>query len=453
MQSLKQSLTFFVLFFGILAAVSLAPAKSHAACHCIGSPSSVEAIKDNTSKNGAVCTCLKDNLIGSISSFPWKLPGLTGTIPGASQPKSLVDYFENVYWPRMVAMQQKLGQEQAQTNAANTHTSVQSIDGNNFVNYSQDLSRNRAEVAVNTAGLTDVVCPVATMAGALNALDPIVNLRTYMAIKEATEEMDGSARFPMSANGLVNFYNKMIEQRNSLGLCNPEGNNNVDSQWCTSGKPNIRNADINAMSTDVALSSNETDTENPNSRKFANLYLSNLFGFAFTPLRMDQVQGGKANAVDEILYDRVRFASQVMTFRKPFQKNIESRQAVQGLDANIQKAYEENLKMIGVTPGAEVEKLFKTPDGGWSKLAMEKLFFRDGNVDPSEFSRLASQAALNQTNIMTYQTIKVMHTVAMLYDIREELKETNRLLGALGSMMAVDRHRAIEAKIQGVTAN
>ncbi|NBX66750.1 MAG: hypothetical protein EBQ96_07130 [Proteobacteria bacterium] len=443
------------ILFGVilLAGLGLASLPASAACVCVGAVTQLIGSGQNGS---SVCDCVANKIVGKTTTFPWKLPGITGTIPGASQLTSLVDYFENVFWPRWIAMEQKMKQGEAQNLAATTHTDIQLLDAQQFGNFTRERDKATAEVVVGNLGRTDVACPEATMLSPLSGARVVARIEAHNLLNTAIETRDGSSKNPDAANGLVNFYNKMIDKRNELELCNPEGNNGMDAEWCKNSKPAIRNADVNpsVIEASAMLGNNK---EEKNFHEYAVRLKDNLFAFIFTPLRKDQVSGTVSNQVKEVLFDRLKFNTQVSNLELPFALDITDRRPLPGVDAAIKKAYEEQLKLVGIDPAnaqsAAAPLYMDMQSKDLSKLSMEEIYFRQKNLDPSEIGRVAGASALNLQNIATYQTFKIMNSLVLLFDIRQELRMTNKLLGTIGSLLAADRHQAIEAKIQSVSTN
>lgn len=445
---LKASL--YSVLFGVilLAGLASAPKPASAACVCVGA---VTQLIGPTPKYGpSVCDCLANTIFGKTSTFPRKFE--EGNLQFSGQLKSLVDYFENVFWPRWIGMEQKIMQGTLQTNAANTHTDIQLLDVQAQHAFMMKRDEKKADHVVQTMGRTDVACPEATLSSPLSGARIISDLDAYRITSEFTERQDSSSKFPDLANGIVNFYNKMIDERNRLGLCNPEGNNGMDAEWCTSSKPKIRNADVNPALARLTRTYG-SNQEEPTYIEYAKRMRNNLFDFIFTPLRKEQLTGGKANQINEVLFDRIKFTAQLANLQLPFAEDVANRTPVPGIDDAIKKAYAESLKLMGAEPNGDVAKLYQDQNGQMSLMAMEEIYFRNRNLDPSEITRVTGNSALNLENIELYTAFKVMNSLVLLYDIRQELRQSNKLLGTIGSLLAADRHQSIEAKIQSVSSN
>jgi hypothetical protein len=314
------------------------------------------------------------------------------------------------------------------------------------INHWRDIRKNNAETAQDAFGRVDVVCEHATQWGPLIAGDIVTRINTGAALQEALKKMGGSSEFPQYANGLVHYYKEVMTERNNAGLCDPTDDNGAMAALCTNANPKITNADLNPETISDVISS---DKNNPNFVEYKTMRIDNLFPIVFTPLSKTQLTEPVANQIYEVKANQQSYKAQVSVFRRSAESDKQTTMPISGIDEATINAYKALFKELGLD--GEIEKLLLS-EGKLSKASMERVVYKYANISPKALSRLAGQS-LSLGNLLSFSAIKQMESVAMLYDLREEQRETNRLLGAIGSIMLSNRHEEIEGKIRAAVSS
>lgn len=451
-----------VLFIAVVSSgVFLRPAPAAAACCNIGVVETavnkvreaVDAARDAIVK--ALVNAGGEQFLYRVSWYngPDNLISGSSAIEGANA-SSLVHYFETVYWPRFIAVAKSMKAQDAETAAVDMTNQTSIADAQNQIQYMQQMRMNNVQGAMESAGRVDVLCDGTTQMGVMSGMHTIVRMLIYSLHAQDIDEMEGDSAYQDSANGIVAYNRKQVQKRAELGVCNPRGNNGANAVWCTNANADIENADINPQ-TLFTGSLMSDDPKDRNYSGYVKMYIKNLFPVAFTPLRKDQMKGTLSNQVAELLADRHTYAAQVSTLKRPFFEAEASAKGIEKIDQETIASYKSILEDVGLInkddPNDTLGKLFVSDDK-MSKQGAEELLFRTSNLNPKALNRMAGLSVMNIGNALSFSIIKQMETVAMLYDLREEQRETNRLLGTIGSLLAKEAHDRLEGKIRAVAA-
>jgi hypothetical protein len=328
-------------------------------------------------------------------------------------------------------------------------------EAQNMSDYTQDIRAQSAQVAQDSAGVVDVLCGGASKASSLPAARIIDETETQYEIQVQLTKMGGSFNFPETANGPVTYYRERVKSRQAAGYGDPTENNGASADLYDNGVgPALVNADMNPQSllqTPLLID----DQTVPNNPTAAQAFINNVFSSStiFTPLRKEQLKEPLDNAVSEVLSDRYTLGSQIGMFLRPFQMAKASRTPIKGTNAEVVKVYRELLREVGISSddNSALAKLF-IDKGELSKESMEELYFRTANLNPKAISRLGGWTVLGTNKTLAFSALKQQDMVVMLYDIREEQRETNRLLAAIGGLLASDRNDNIEAKTRAIAS-
>jgi len=464
--SIKHSLKF--SFFAIILAFGLLQRPTPAAAVCDGCV--VGAVTATGAANVAAIAAqtvdlnvwLEKVIMGSHSInpiYPVMMASpdpVTGTmIPGTDSmpivPKGpvlgLVDYFEQIFWPRMLTMEQKKSQTTVQSDAANSTLAQRTLEADQSNRFQQRTDNYRVEAAATGLGVEDSLCPHPSR------IQSFLALRAMAQISEVTDtiafgdELSGSvARFN---EGPIRRNLEVMAERNSTGVCDPLGNNKADEAWCTSGNTNRKNNDWLPQPLIQPMALVEDNLDAKNNVQYAKMYIENLFpDKAFDPIRKDLLATKSPEAL-EVMSNRSSYSAQVQTFQQPFleaksqRKLVDSVSSVASLQAVLTRVgYPDQLK----------EQLM--PGGKVAIATAEEIHYKIANLDPQLFvTDYAKAAALSQSNRDSFSFSKLLDAVVLLYDIREQLKTANKMLGTIGSVLTAERFEKIQAKSQGLTSS
>jgi hypothetical protein len=377
-------------------------------------------------------------------------------------PTSIVDYFERVYWPRLIALMQKQKAQDAEVAALQMSANTSLADAKNASDQAQAYRYQSADTAIKTAKRVDVACEQASRDSSAAANEIIVAEQMRRTTQKNIAKMNGSSDFPETANGVVHYYRESIEARQAAGYGNPKENNGAAAVlYDNFVGPALIDADMNPESllqSKILLNARKEDGTSllsPSNILAAEAFIDNLFkaSIIFTPLRKEQLKKPLSNQVSEVLSDRVNLTTQIQMLRRPFQMAYAKRQAIVGTDPKIIDTFKAVLKGMGVTEqnAPDIASLFFV-EGQMSQDSMDEIRYKTRNLDPKLTSELAEFSAMNDGNTLFFIAQKQMHNIALLYDIREEQRETNRLLGAIGGLLASDRNDSIEAKTRAIAS-
>jgi hypothetical protein len=368
----------------------------------------------------------------------------------STQPKSLVEYYEKVWWPRMVEVVK--GESGANAKVA---TLLQSLNSNlkeaeQFSNYTQQVRNQTVQTAMKAIGRTETLCPEASLAQSALPLDFIARGISRQLQDRSLAQMSGSAQFPTTARGKVEYDRARVMDRASLGTCLNDGNDGTNADYCKNAKKEIANADVNAYTLLQAWAFQDDQgnvTMNPYNSSLAQRYINNLFGHSvFEPLPAALMSKNPPNNnVTQILGDQMTYMATLGTFMTPYNDEMGARMAVPNMKAlpSLSAA----LDAAGYT-GADKERLIA--QAKVSRMASDYIRFKIYQTDPGTIVKQLPQGSASVENLVSLSIVKQMMQLELMYDMREEIKKTNLLLGAIGAVLSEPQYQDIRNRIQAV---
>lgn len=462
--SLKKSLFTFIIVSFVIAVGFVRPS-SAIGCNCGG----VGAIMSTNTATSCACNLLnlEKTIMGKRALnkfFPIMVPdvdSVTGLptgrdsipIPQGATVMGLVDYFEDVFGPRMINLTQKFAQSQQMQSAAASQIMPRVIDAQSQVQHTQDTRRETVATAANALGREDVLCPAASRKQSMIAASIITEERTRLAQIESAKSVAGSLTVPalypgMYATGPVDEAKKRLEKKVQLQACHQDGGAGVDGKWCPSGARAGWDTSLKTITGKYVLTPGSSIQ---NSIDFAKLFVANLFGpiMAISPLRADKVPSQLIGAVAEFQALRASHEAMVNTFIEPFESAIDERTENPG--AASLAALDAVLTRAGFDATTKATYL---ASAGVSKAAMEEIHYRVANQDPKKLTDDAAKfSALNFANTLVMSLEQQIDSTVLLYEIREQIKTTNRLLGAIGNVLLDTRHDELQSRSRQLGAS
>ena len=400
--------------------------------------------------------------VAGMNIYPVMVPG--GTL-GSDQmpilkqgtaPQSLVEYYERVFWPRWITLEQRKWQQMSQQEAALASQRLITADAQNQATFENRINDRVVDSNVQSLGVDEALCRFPSMRQSALAHGVMASVQENLEATISSRWIMGAAED--AAFGPMNENKLRLKARKEAGLCSKEGNAGADKVWCDQPKENRENEDMKPQRLiwPTSLFDKDSDLDNKLHGKYAQMFLGNLFpNRAFDPIREDLLNTLNEEepdpAVVEAMADRGSYASQIMMFKQPFDRALGERQAVPNVAAF--EALKKSLTRAGYSDDL-IKQIFgkvDASDKSISKAVSEEIFYKISNLDPQLFvSDYAKAAGLNQASRDAYHFSKFVDMVVLLYDIREEIKTTNKLLGTLGSVMTAQRFDEIQNKTQGL---
>lgn len=425
------------------------------ACSC-GNVSAIIS-QSNQKQTDEICVCtrkaLEDVILGNRlvnRVYRWMIPDVnpsSGTptgaefkqIPRSESVKGLFDYFEDVFWPRLIELARKDKQSDQQFQAVTSQIAPRIADAQMQVAHMQRTRELNVTHAANSLGREDVLCPAASRLQSFIAADIIVNERVRLAQANASKENSGAANSDY-ATGPVDEAVKRMRKRIEMQYCEPSGNAGVDSRWCPGGAARVGWDTSPKTLTGTPLL--QDGSAQQNSIEIARDYIKNIFGplKAIPPLRADKVADGPPKgAIAELLAKRASLDAVVQTFEEPFLVALEERRKIEGAQNTVPLSAV--LIRAGITDANQAGGIMqKYIANAPSKLSMEEIHYKLANTDPKRLAEdVAKYVSLNEANAQTMIVANTIDMVVLLYDLREQMKANNRLIGALGSLLVDDR--------------
>ncbi|MBU6235115.1 MAG: hypothetical protein KGQ41_04665, partial [Alphaproteobacteria bacterium] len=235
------------------------------------------------------------------------------------------------------------------------------------------------------------------------------------------------------------------------------GNDGNDEVWCPNTDRTL--ADIDEMP--EVLFNNQIFTVNkptdPQDITHSDAYMDNVFPTVVSKLSKDQLAGLPEgnNAAAEIMALKASFNARLATFQMPFSRAIGQRlpafSSSGGAVEEAMKSFRASLQYLSDDKFSALLKDYMADGNQLSEQSMDEIHYWITNIDPSTIINASGQSTLNNGNTQLFQALKMMDMTALLYDIRQTLRETNVLLGTMGAVMIEPRRDEIEQKIQSVS--
>jgi|GEM_PF-4355655 len=368
-----------------------------------------------------------------------------GSLPAYN---SLTGYFEKVWWPRFVASIQLQTKQLSETMALGMASNMRGGTAGDFNAYRLANGVEAARLANDYAGREVALCDNMSMGQSDTAMDIIARAMTVQSDQMAVMKAAGdpAAPGPVSANGPTQYALEMVKETNAQGTCFKNGNAGGNDKWCTNGKSNLAPPmGYHVMATTIlGQTAFVGDKDKPNNLQYAAMFLNRLFPSVFSPVRKDLLNPLSAEAA-EVLLQQDAYNAGLSVFQYPYRKLVSENMPQSG---SVSRKYlEEALKRGGVTDTKLIEEYLGK--GGTTKAGADRVQFLDFYRDPRTKSEKLTSS---YSNMAATIAITNMQAVTLLYEIREEMKTNNALLGALGSMLTRDQYKDLQATTRNISA-
>lgn len=383
------------------------------------------------------------------SMIPGETEGADEEPMAVSPPTSLVDYFEKVWWPRMVELTKAQQGAADKTSTLLSSMGARTAEAQQIAQYQQDTKRMNLETQMNAVGRTETLCPEPSMGQSSLALQFMAIQALNNLERLSAREMAGDKSLPAYARGKLENDKARVKERIDMQLCTKDGADGAASEYCTATKPELENADQLASS---ALGSYVyDDSEQPESPHNVNLvkrYVDNVFSsriFEPLPVSITKQESLPPDAV-QVIADQNTLAARTTMFQHPFMEQQADRSPVNG-EVKALDSLEAAINRAGYDGPAK--QMILNSKGKVSRASEEYIRFKIYESDPKSMSvDLADVGKFSVSNLMVVSIQKQMKEMTLLYDIREQIKQTNLLLGALGAVLIEPQYQDLRERIQ-----
>lgn len=373
--------------------------------------------------------------------------------------RSLVGYLDTVFLPKLLEINKFQTGNQQQFAAVQGQQQVRVAEATQQIQYKQDVGKMQVTNAAEVLGRADVLCPEPSMGQSdLAAHLMVLQGRAKLEANTAKEGV-GSTDTPTYARGPVYAAQQRITARKTT-TGDPTGNGGANQNVFSGGSTTIRNADLTSSS----LLGNwllSTDPNIPQSATIAKMYVNQVFpDRAMSNLSANALKKSPLPAdVAQVLDEQTSYTAMVNTLRSPFDDEIADRTpvtydpvtmspvggtitALTSLDAAVNRA--------GYTGDAKAKLI---SNGQISRSALEYIRYKVYEHDPQTIiSDMGGMGSINLGNAVSILATQEIKQVTLLYDIREQIKKTNLLLGTIGSVLLRDRYKEINSRAETLRA-
>lgn len=353
---------------------------------------------------------------------------------------SLTEYFEKVWWPRYLRTEQLVATEDAGAESINIAHRGAIADGENNA---QTVARQQdftTQFQDEQMGAADAICEHLTLSQSSAALEAHV----YAGMAELSQMAlssrvgDPNAPGPNASRGPMTYPASAVAETISVGTCDPNGNNGKSQLFCQGGAIPNAHTNANTLFGQTTLNVNGTDTIN--SLTFANMYLDRLFDRRFTNISPERLSPPLHRAVNDAIMMQDSYRAAISAFMFPFNRTMSENNPMPNAEA--EKYAREALTRAGLDQNLTRRVL---GEGGLSKAGMNKAI--DGIIT-KDVTNLMTQGVKDPASISRLILMQSNATTAVLQDIRELLRETNMLIGALGRVSSDDLYKEAEKLTQ-----
>lgn len=428
-----------ILSFGVIGHEPAAAACDGCVVSAVGTASTAEIANLRQTILGVNPVGMPMELGKTAQGVPIMVPGSGATIPYTS----LTEYFENVWWPRMIVLEKLKAQEGVETNAVNQANTIRTQEGAGVNNWGQDIKRFDVRSQQEYSGADDVLCaPVSIRQSAL-AAEAISRYYADLDAKAFISEGNGSTDAKDAAKGPVQKALAAVKARNELGTCDPKGNDNGNAAACTNPKQALLNADQSPQTIFGTWLLQASDSSAANFDKVANNFKKIVFARnAISPVSGD---ASKDPRLAQLQADRDSYVANYTLFSDPLtqaiaeRKEIEQMASAKSMLALLQRAGIDGSEMAKIANGDKI-----------SKASLDYARYKVMALDPQTSIQNLTQNGVNISRFMGETTLGQQ---ALLYDIREELKKTNIILGAIGGVLMKNEYNDIQGMATATTSS
>lgn len=364
--------------------------------------------------------------------------------PLASVPLSLVDYFEDVWWKRAILLSQVfLGNQQAFMTALQ-QMNARLGDSGKMVEFGQDVKRMNVRDAQGTAGADEVLCGPASANTSTIAARVMAQKYREETAKRYISQMVGSSAIPDVSNGAVIYNQNAVKQRAALGLMDPTAFNGAIKPIAGSGDPAVVNADLNADNILGAVALDDSAGGKPTTPQDA-LVADQLFKNVFLrvpPTLSEAALKTVTPQNSEFLQDLAQATTTQSLFAWPLANDIAKKKPTEGLTALT--SLSAILQKAGI-PDDLAKKYIKN-----GKISQEAIDFIRYHVFTNDPSTITEKLTWSTDNLLRLIAVFSMQQVSLLYDIRENLDDTNILVGVAGNVLTDDMFENVYDKSQNM---
>lgn len=362
---------------------------------------------------------------------------------------SLAGFFDTQYMNKNVGLNQVQTANNQQFAMMLGQNQTRNMDATNNIGWNQDVKKTTLGNSMDVLERGTVACPRPSMGQSVLGFEEIVQQERERVNDEYNDETSGTSAKPEYAKGPLEYAKKFVATRNEKGFCTKEGGDGTDAEWCDKANDKRKNWDF---SPETLLGKKLLQTTNPDERnylEYAAMYIKNMFpNRSFSPIRASLLKPMSPEAA-EILTERAAYSSLIGTFMKPYSDAQTERTGIP--DAKALTSLDAALTRAGYQGAAKDSKL---AEGKTSLAAMDYIRYKVYYHDPqTSISELNGPASMNIGNTLVIMANTAFDQTTLLYDIREEIKKTNILLGAMGSVLSRSVYEDVQAQAQGVTAS
>jgi hypothetical protein len=346
------------------------------------------------------------------------------------QYKSLTEYYENVWWPRFLAANQIQSNQEAQTTAVTESAENRRVDAKSLQDWDLKVKELNAKYQDEALLVEEVVCGPASVIQSIAAAEAIANDNWAMmdqmaAIKRSGDPSGGANKGPVET-----AYQSVLET-NTEGTCNPTGNDGANTSWC-------RNSSPEWVMGHVAASYALVDTAWEEKRRVVvRMLISRMFPNQFSSIRADLLNPLTKEAAT-VLNEQDSYNTRIGLFSTPMMRMIEDRTPQPGMAAVPYL----NAALESAGYDAELREKILGPSGTMSLAGAERTVYQEFMRDPANLIKAAGD---KPDNALRATLFPAMQQVTLLYQIREQQKMTNILLGAIGSVLIKDQYNTLQA--------
>ncbi len=370
-------------------------------------------------------------------------------IPGIVPPWSLVTYYENVWWPRMIELTKAQQGAQDKVSTLQQQMSDRTAQAAEYSRYMQETRRMAVEHQARNLGRAEVLCPEPSMGRSALANREKVRYGARQLELRATREAGGDKDMPTAMGG-IEYQKAMIQARINEGMCNPNDSNGAAAKYCKNPKPAIMNADqrvstlMGTYLLDDAQNSESLGTVNRAQRFVENVFNSR----AFEPIPVSLTgQSTLSPNVVQAMAEQSAYSAKLNVLQRPF---IEEQANRAPLSGNVEALGELRGVLDRAGYAGEAKEAYIKNDK-ISRAAEDYIRYVVYDSDPKTSSvDLAGAASMSLENLMSVGIQKEMKQIVLMYDIREQIRQTNLLLGTIGGILLEPKYEKIRANLQAV---
>lgn len=352
----------------------------------------------------------------------------------------LVDYFEYVFWPRWISLEQRMQQIDDKKDGFRYSADEGRASAVTISQFATTKKVETAKYYTETMGRSEGMCSHITRLVSIGTVDIVTAVYRRQMTQITINALRGSSNAPKYAKGPREFHRAQQQERIAAGYCSPEGNNGNNKVICASAgaKPDY---DVNAETIFSTFLLPDSATGAAPTLRDALAFEEKLNAESLPILSEAQLKG-LPNPAAEIMTKMDKYVAQASLAAFPIKEFIASKTGLPKTDSEIYNAYMANLTKFGINT-AELQGLY-VKDGIMSKKAIERIHYYESNRAAAQLFELGGSSTLNNGNALVYIAMKMSDAVAMLYAIKEQLEINNMQAGMTNNLLLRDAKKEIE---------